>query len=71
MVDLFILCLLLTEIFIVFGFVSFPTKQGSSGFPKKALGRAGDVEVWSRETTAGRQSLWHEALWGQQSPVKI
>lgn len=63
--------LALTEILIVLGFVSFPTKQGSSGLPEKALGRAGDVEVRSRETAAGRQCLWHEALCGQKLLVKI
>lgn len=46
--------LVLTETLIVLGFVSFPTKKSSSSLPEKALGRAGDVEVRSRKTAAGR-----------------
>lgn len=62
---------ILTKVLIVLCFVSFPTKQGSSSFPEKALSRAGDVEVRCRETAAGRQCLWHKALCGQKSPVRI
>lgn len=62
---------ILTKVLIVLCFVSFPTKQGSSSLPEKALSRAGDVEVRCRETAAGRQCLWHEALCGQESPVRI
>lgn len=63
--------LVLTKVLKVLGFVSFPTKQGSSSLPEKALGRAGDVEVGSRETAAGRQCLRHEALCGPKVSVKI
>lgn len=63
--------LVLTETLIVFGFVSFPTKQGSSSFPEKAFGRAGDVEVRSRKTAAGRQCFRHEALCRQKLEVQI
>ena len=52
----------LTDVFIKLGFVSFPPEESSCGLPEKALGWAGDVEVWGRETAAGREGLWHEAL---------
>jgi hypothetical protein len=55
---------ILTQSLVVFDLVSFPAEEGGRCLLEEALGRAGDVEVWSRVATTSRETLWHETLKG-------
>lgn len=55
---------ILTQSLVVFDLVSLPAEKGSRGLLEEALGRAGDVELWSGVAATSRKTLWHETLEG-------
>lgn len=55
---------ILTQSLVVFDLVSFPAEEGGRCLLEEALGRAGDVEVWSGVAATSRETLWHETLKG-------